>query len=194
MTSPSFTRRSARGLCAALAAVTITAAAATPAVASPPRRIAVDESGTFSFPLCGIDTLVQYQDVGSLMIRDRGPAGVDYYLERLDRQVTNTNVATGTSVLLTQHYIGRDQRIVDGGDGTLTITFRVTFNQTDYAPDETVAFRTAGQDTVRVVVDDNGTPGDTDDDTVLSEDFLGFTGHDGRAGTDFCEWYAAVTS
>jgi hypothetical protein len=194
MTVRSVTRRSARGIIAALAATASVAAASPPALSSAPQHIAVDESESFRFPLCGIDTLVEGTEVGTLMIRDRGPAGIDYYLERVARQVTNTNLTTGRSVLITQDYRGRDQRIVDNGDGTLTILFRVTFNQTDYAPDGSVAFRTSGQDTVRVVVDHNGTPGSSDDDTVLSEDYLGFTGHDGRAGTDFCEWYAAVTS
>jgi hypothetical protein len=146
------------------------------------------------YSLCGVDTLTVFSDVGTLTIRDRGAAGIDYYVEDLAREAVNTNISTGKSVRLTQHYRGRDQHIVVNPDGTLTVVFRITFNETDYAPDGSVAFRTAGQDTVRVVIDTNGTPGDSTDDDVVSEDYLGFTGHDGRAGTDFCEWYAAVTA
>ena len=59
-------------------------------------------------------------------------------MDRLTRDVINTNVATGKSVHLTQSYRGRDQRIVDNGDGTLTVVFRVIFNETDYNPDGSV--------------------------------------------------------
>lgn len=193
MLTSRFTRRSAATGGAALAVLTLVLGVAQQAVSSPPQHIAVDESETFTFPLCDINTLVELSEVGTLTIRDRGPAGIDYYADHVTRVSTNTNVATGKSVRLVQDYRGRDQRIVDNGDGTLIVVFRVTFNETDYNPDGSVEFRSAGQDTVRVVIDHNGTPGDSEDDTVLSEDYLGFTGHDGRVGSDFCEWYSDVT-
>ena len=194
MAARRLTRRSVEAAIACLTAVTLAASATPPAGASAPQRIEVDESETFTFPLCGIDTLVSLHDVGTLTIRDRGAAGIDYFAERLARVATNTNLATGRSVRVTQNFFGRDQRIVDNPDGTLTIIWRVTFNETVYRPDGSVAYRTAGQDTVRVVVDDGGTPGDPEDDVVLSEDYLGFTGHDGLEGTDFCEFYTAATA
>ena len=194
MTTRSFTRRAAAAAGASLSAAALVAASVQPSVGSPPQRIPIDEHFAFETVTCGVPTGVVGSNTGSLLVRSLGPGGVQYFASQLAGEVTNTNLLTGTSVHLTIDLRERDQRIVVNDDGTLTITFRVTFNETDYNPDGSVRFRSAGQDTVHVVVDANGTPGDPEDDIVVSEDYLGFTGHDGRAGTDFCEWYVAVTS
>ena len=166
---------------------------ATPVRSAPPERIAIDEVEEFDFPLCGIDTHVRLVEQGTLTVRSRGPAGILYFAERLERDAYNTNVETGLTVHISQRIRPRDQRIVDNGDGTLTIHWQATLTQTDLAPDGSVAFRTAGRQTGLIVVDDGGTPSDPDDDEVISEEYSDLYGHDGREGTDFCEWYAAVT-
>ena len=75
MTMRSFTRRSALAASASLSAVTLSVALVQPAMASPPQRIPVDETETFNFPLCGIDTLVVLREVGTLTIRGPGAGG-----------------------------------------------------------------------------------------------------------------------
>jgi len=179
---------------AALAAAPILVVGLTaPVQSAPPERTAIDEVEEFDFPLCGIDTHVRLVEQGILTVRSRGPAGSVYFAERLDRDAYNTNVGNGRTVQVSQSFRPRDQRIVDNGDGTLTIHWQATFTQVDHAPDGSVAFRSAGRQTGIIVVDDGGTPSDPDDDEVISEDYSDLYGHDGREGTDFCEWYAAVT-
>jgi hypothetical protein len=179
---------------AALAAVfLLPAAPAAPAHADPPQRIPIDADEEFDFPLCGIDSHVRSVEQGLLTVRSRGPEGIDYFAERLERDAYTTNKATGLTIHVSQKYRPRDQQIVDNGDGTLTIHWQATFNQVDRAPDGSVAFRSAGRQTGTIVVDDGGTPSDPDDDEVISEEYSDIYGHDGREGTDFCAWYAAVT-
>ena len=165
----------------------------TPVQSAPPERIAIDEVEELDIPLCGIDTHVRLVEQGTLTVRSRGPSGIAYFAERLERDAYNTNVETGLTVHVSQRFRPRDQRIVDNGDGTLTIHWQATFTQSDHAPDGSVAFRTAGRQTGIIVVDDGGTPSDPDDDEVISEEYSDLYGHDGREGADFCEWYAAVT-
>ncbi|MCY4724834.1 hypothetical protein NYO98_00970 [Nocardioides sp. STR2] len=165
----------------------------TPARSTPPERIPIDEVAEFDFPLCGIDTHVRLTEQGTLTVRSRGEDGIAYFAERLERDAYNTNLETGLTVHVSQRIRPRDQRVVDNGDGTLTIHWQATLTQTDYAPDGSVAFRTAGRQTGIIVVEDGGTPSDPDDDEVISEEYSDLYGHDGREGTDFCEWYAAVT-
>jgi hypothetical protein len=181
-------------LAALSAAPLLLAALTAPAQASPPQRTPIHEEEEFDFPLCGIDTHVRSVEDGTLTVRSRGPQGVVYFAERLERDAYNTNKATGLTVHVSQKFRPRDQRIVDNGDGTLTIHWQATFTQVDYAPDGSVAFRSAGRQTGLIVVNDGGTPSDPDDDEVITEEYSDLYGHDGREGTDFCEWYAAVTS
>ncbi len=165
----------------------------TPVQAAPPERMVIEEVEEFDFPLCGIDTHVRLVEQGILTVRSRGPQGIVYFAERLERDAYNTNAETGLTVHISQRSRPRDQRIVDNGDGTLTIHWQATSTQTDYAPDGSVAFRSAGRQTGLIVVDDGGTPADPGDVQVISEEYSDLYGHDGREGTDFCEWYAGVT-
>ena len=105
-----------------------------------------------------------------------------------------TNPGTGKAVHLNARFINQDQRVVDNGDGTITLTYRGHINETDYNSDGSVAFRTQGVDTLEYVIDINGTPSDPDDDVLLNEEYLGFTGHDGRDGVEFCAWYVEQTT
>jgi hypothetical protein len=158
------------------------------ALGAPPTVTPVDEQGTFDGPLCGVDVHSEWYDRGHLVVRDIGPQGIDYYNFVLDDSgVVNTNPDTGLSIVFTRRYRNFDQRIVDNGDGTLTIRWRAIFNEVDRGTDGSVGFRSAGMDTGTVVVDHNGTPGDPEDDTVVSERFEGFVGHD-RDDEAFCDW------
>ncbi len=180
--------------------MTIAAAAAlalfpmTAASAVAPERFAVDESFAFDLMCDGTPAHVEGTSVGSGMIRRIGPDGMAYFTVRFEGNVWWTNPATGKAVHLRANFIERDQRIVDNGDGTITLRYRGHINETDYLPDGSVAFRTHGVDTLVLVIDINGTPANPDDDEVLSENFLGFVGHNSRAGVDFCTWYAESTA
>jgi hypothetical protein len=178
----------------ALAAAFAFAVPTTGASGVAPERFGVDNTEEFDLECDGVPAHIVGTEQGEGMIRHRGPDGMAYVTVHWEGNVWWTNPATGKSVHLEADFIDQDQRIVDNGDGTITLRYRGHFNEKDYNSDGSVAFRTQGVDTVLLVIDTNGTPSDVDDDEVVSEDYLGFTGHSGRDGVDFCAWYADQTS
>ena len=173
-----------------VAAVLATGAVLLPssAGAARPTVIPIDEQDTFDGQLCGVDIHSEFYDRGRLVIRQVGPQSIDYYNLVLDDSgVVNTNPDTDLSIVFTRRYREFDQRIVDNGDGTLTIRWRAVFTETDRGADGTVGFRSAGMTTGTVVVDHNGTPGYPDDDIVVTDEFDRFVGHD-RDDEAFCAW------
>lgn len=175
-------------------AAVVLAVLPTGATAVPPERFQIAESFELDLSCDGVPAHIQGTEQGSGTIRRIGPDGMAYFAVHWEGDVTWTNIDTGKSVHLHADFIQRDQRIVDNGDGTITLRYRGHINETDYNPDGSVAFRTQGVDTLVYVIDINGTPADPDDDELLSEDYLGFTGHDGREGVDFCAWFGEVTA
>jgi hypothetical protein len=176
------------------AAVALAVLPATGASAVAPERFAIDETFEIDGDCDGTPAHIFGTDQGEGKIRYRGKDAMAYFTVKWEGNVWWTNPATGKSVHLRANFIQRDQRIVDNDDGTITIRYRGKINETDYNADGSVAFRTQGVDTLILVIDINGTPSNPDDDTLLSEDYLGFTGHDGRDGVDFCAWYTEQTS
>jgi hypothetical protein len=179
---------------AAVATAGLTVLSAPGAAAAAPERFGIDEEFELDLSCDGTPAHVYGTNVGTGKIRYRGKDGMPYFTLKYEGNVWWTNPDTGRSIRLRASFNEQDQRIVDNGDGTITLRWRGHFNETDYNSDGSVAFRTQGVDTVMLVIDLNGTVSDPGDDVVLSEDYLGFTGHDGRAGVDFCEWYTEQTA
>jgi hypothetical protein len=103
---------------------------------------------------------------------------------------TFTNTLNGKTFTVVNKGTGKDLKIVDNGDGTITITFKLVFRQLVYAPDGSLLFRTAGQFRTRETIDTHGTLTDPSDDTPVEGTFTTvkeFVGHDGTAGRDFCQ-------
>jgi hypothetical protein len=159
-----------------------------------PERFAVAESAEFDLVCNGHPAHIESTEEGRGTIRYRGPARIAQVTVKWTGDVVWTNPATGRSVHLHARFIEQDQRVVDNGDGTVTVRYRGHINEVDHNADGSVAFRTQGVDTVSLVIDLNGTPSDPDDDEVVMEDYLGFTGHNDREGVDFCAWYAEQTA
>lgn len=113
--------------------------------------------------------------------------GIWYYNGTVREVETITNVENGKTFTRVHSGSDRDQRIVDNGDGTLTITVQTTGPNTYYADGQRL-FTDTGVVRFRVLVDHNGTPSDPEDDTFL--EFLGldkFSGLSQTDGRDFCE-------
>jgi hypothetical protein len=159
-----------------------------------PERFGIDESFEMNLNCDGVPAHVQGTNVGEGMIRYRGPDAMAYFTVRYEGNVDWTNLETGKTVHLRANFKDQDQRIEYNDDGTITIRYRGHYNEVDTMPDGTVAFRSQGVDTLLIVIDINGTPSNPDDDEVISEDYLGFTGHAGREGVDFCAWFADATA
>jgi len=113
-----------------------------------------------------------------------------YFQGHFHDVTTYTNTLNDKTFTLVDIGTGKDLKIIDNGDGTITITGKVVVRQRVYAPDGSLVFRVAGQFRTRETVDTNGTPEDPSDDEPVDGTFSiikDFVGHDPTASRDFCE-------
>ncbi len=99
----------------------------------------------------------------------------------------DTYSANGHTFVSDQHGRLRDHKIVDNGDGTLTIWFKDSL-RTNVLVDGEKVFHNAGLFEAAILVDHGGTPGDPSDDEFISD--VGDVqrhGHWDTADRDFCE-------
>jgi hypothetical protein len=174
---------------AALLALGVTAAAmlAAGAAAQPPFKERFHDEGTFvDEDFCGAGLTVDGTFVvdGSVLMVAHGPDGLAYFLEHISATTTFTNRANGKTVTIESSTNGKDLRVTDNGDGTLTILNLRTGNDVYYGPDGEVIGRTPGQIRLEILVDHSGTPTDPFDDVFLAEELV--FGSTGRSD-DFCE-------
>jgi hypothetical protein len=174
---------------AALLALGVTAAAmlAAGAAAQPPFKERFHDEGTFvDEDFCGAGLTVDGTFVvdGSVLMVAHGPDGLAYFLEHISATTTFTNRANGKTVTIVGSGIGKDLRVTDNGDGTLTILNLRTGNEVYYGPDGNVIGRNPGQIRLEILVDHSGTPTDPFDDVFLAEELV--FGSTGRSD-DFCE-------
>ena len=95
-----------------------------------------------------------------------------------------TNPANGKSVNDVSHFIDKDLRVTDNGDGTLTVLILTTGSLTLYDESGKAIARNPGQIRYEILVDHGGTPADPFDDVFLAD--LGLVkGSTGRSD-DFC--------
>jgi hypothetical protein len=182
-----------------LAAIVITAMAvlgflAPQASAEAPRHF-VDDPPAELLPadFCGdiVDFPVLHDAYSSgtehVITHGDGPLYFEVHFRDVD---TLTNTLNGKTFTLVNIGTGKDLKIVDNGDDTITITFMVVFRQLNYGPDGTLLFRVAGQFRTRETLDTNGTLTDPSDDEPVDGTFSivkDFVGHDETAGRDFCQ-------
>ena len=131
----------------------------------------------------GLTVLIEGVVDGKVLINRRGPDGLIHFME-LDRvHVVYTNLANGIAISEDGQVLQKDVRVVDNGDGTLTITILGTAGHiVAYGPDGDVIGRQAGVRRLQILVDHGGTPTDPSDDVFL--EVLSFR-ENGRFG-DFC--------
>ena len=95
-------------------------------------------------------------------------SGLVYLAEHITTDETLT-AASGHFVTIHTAFLAKDLKIVDNGDGTLTITQLLTGPSTVYGENGKAIARDPGQVRFLIVVDTNGTPGDPEDDIELFE-------------------------
>ena len=166
---------------------TLILAAAMVATFAPPASAGIVDSGTFhdefSFTdqdFCGAGITVDGEGTadGRFRVTTRSPGGFDYYLENVRVEVVFTDRATGLSVTDIQpNTLGKDQSLVDNGDGTITIIVLLTGGERTYGHEGNLIARNSGQVRLRIVYD-------VEHDVVLSNELIfGSTG----TNDDFCE-------
>ena len=177
------------GLAAGLAAA-VSMALAAGASAKPIEHATFHNEGTFiDHGFCdvpGLDVQGDFVFDNRFLINPHGPDGLIYFQENFHVTTVFTNPANpANTVTSVERAIGKDLRVTDNGDGTLTILVLSTGNATVYGPDGKAIARNPGQVRFEFVVDHAGTPTDPSDD-VFVEDHGMVKGSTGRSD-DFCE-------
>jgi hypothetical protein len=175
------------GLATVLAAVTAAASVtlAGTASADPPLNETFHDEFTDTITdYCGVPGLTVQSDVvidGRVLIHSDGPV---HFMDHQDITFVDTNVANGNAITGSGQTVRRAMDATDNGDGTLTVLFLVTGNDTTYGPDGKAIARNPGQVRFELLIDHNGTPLDPSDDEILA--FLGFVKESTGRTDDFC--------
>lgn len=133
------------------------------------------------------DVVERYQDSGSFVGLNRGPAGLFFGAAKFNRTVTWTNPRNGRNFREESSGSDREQKVVDNGDGTLTAQVQFT-GPYRYYDNGRLAFIDTGMVRITVTFDNGGTPADPTDDAqerefVSLDKITGLRQTDGR---DFC--------
>jgi hypothetical protein len=131
----------------------------------------------------GLDVLVEGTHDVKVKAMTQGTDGLVHFRGR--DVVSETHTANGVTTKVYVNSPARDLKVVDNGDGTLTITVLATGNAVLYGPDGEVLARNPGQSRFRFDVDHGGTPTDPSDDTEIEGSFEQIKGSTGRSD-DFC--------
>ena len=122
---------------------------------------------------------------GRFLVNARGRDDLVYFQEHLRISVMYTNVSNGKFVTSNERSVNKDLKVIDNGDGTLTIiAARDTGAAAVFGADGKAIGRNPGQVRFEFLVDHAGTPSDPRDD-VLIEDLGIIKGSTGRSD-DFC--------
>jgi hypothetical protein len=149
-----------------------------------------DPEGFFCGGLTSVPLHVEID--GYFSIKDHGPnASSPYFADRFRSTMVYTNPQTGLTYTVVRVRQSKDLKIVDNGDGTLTLTGLNTGSLWAYGPDGQLLGRQNGLTRETALVDTLGTPDPSDDVFV-------FQGDPFTAGlvttTNFCDDFLSATS
>ena len=113
----------------------------------------------------------------------RGADKLPYYREHVRYTDTFTNLRTGEFITVEAAYRGGAHRVINNGDGTLTVIVQNTDNSFYLDEAGEVIAHDAGLIRYELLFDHGGTPRDPSDDEVVA--FVGVLKSTGRKG-DFC--------
>ena len=149
-----------------------------------------DPGGSFCGGLTNVPLHVEID--GYFSIKSHGPhAPAPYFADRFRSTLVYTNPETGLTYTVVRIRQSKDQRIVDNGDGTLTLIGLNSGSLFAYGPDGQLLGRQNGLKRETFLVDTLGTPDPNDDVlTPLGDPFT--------AGlvttTNFCDDFFSATS
>lgn len=176
-----------QGLAAAALAFAVVFPAGT-ASAAPPEIEHFHDVGSEPNTFCpGLNIQNNFDFSGSIRIVRQGKNGLPHFTMTYRGSVLLTNNDTGRSLRLERAGVERDLKVVDNGNGTLTIIVLATGTDRVYDNDGRLVFTNNGQIRFELLIDQNGTPDDYSDDEA---EFIGITrpsnGTNGGDGRDFC--------
>lgn len=137
----------------------------------------------------GLSVLEQFEDSVNITFVPHGEDQLAYFTATVHGWTSWTNVDNGKTLKSVYNFVDRDQRVIDNGDGTLTIIVLNAGGGKIYGPDGKLLFKDPGQTRFEVLIDHSGTPSDPSDDEFI--EFVGVvkpsTGVNDLEGRDFCE-------
>jgi hypothetical protein len=179
-------------------AIAGTMLASTPATAAPIDKGHFHDISTSPVYDCDGTPAQDHSDVsGNFVFNQRGSSPFPYFLNTARGTVVTTNLATGgtfTDVFAVSY---RDHKIVDNGDGTITITIIGTGGSRFYDADGNFVLKDPGQLRFAVDFNLNGTPGDPSDDFEVPGSFRvvrSSTGNSDFSDRNFCADLKEFTS
>jgi hypothetical protein len=132
----------------------------------------------------GLTVEIEGEVEGTFLGKRQGRDGLVYFMEHIHVSTVQTNVNNSEAITTEERSISKDLKVIDNGDGTLTITVLATGNFAVYGADGKAIVRNPGQVRFQFIVDHGGTPADPSDDVEL-EDLGVIKGSTGRSD-DFC--------
>jgi hypothetical protein len=169
-------------------------AAAAPASAELIQRVNFVDTGTGVTEFCGITAHYDFRLWGLFLVRRSGPDGLVYGMQPAHLTNTLTNLANGKSITHVVDSLDKDLKVIDNGDGTLTIRVMQMGGDRWYDASGRQVFVDSGAVWFDVLIDDAGTPADpTDDEFISRTPDLKVTGQEGALTDDnFCEQLLTV--
>ena len=155
------------------------------------------DSGSESFDDCpGIDATISWRDRVHEQVRTNGPNGLVRFSANVRGRTVLTNLDTGGTYTNTYQFKDKDLKVVDNGDGTLTITIQNAGSFKWFDSDGDRVLKGAGLFRFQITVDHGGTPTDPSDDVEIDDSFVELknAGMDQTAGRDFCADLAEFTT
>jgi hypothetical protein len=178
----------------ALFAIGLTAAAlatVAPADAQPLDKGHFHEVTTDSFDCEGTPVNQTDEVYVNFLFKQRGGSKnpFPYFRESVRETVTWTNLDNGGTFTLVQTANRQDHKIVDNGDGTITIYEYASGGARYYDNSGNLVLKDPGEIRFAFEIDYNGTPGNPDDDEEIDGSFRVIrpsTGRNDTDGRDFC--------
>lgn len=161
----------------------------TPATAAPIDKGHFHDVFTNFFDCDGTPVREDGDVSGNFLFNLRGSSEFPYYRESVRGTIVWTNLNTGGTFSTSFTANGKDQTIVDNGDGTITITVFASGGSRLYDQDGNLVLKDPGEVRFAFDVDYNGTPGDPSDDKEIADSFRlvrDSTGLNDTEGRDFC--------
>jgi hypothetical protein len=134
---------------------------------------------------------------GNFLFNQRGSSPFPYYRQSVHGTVVSTNLDTGRTYTNVFTSNTRDHKIVDNGNGTITITSFGSGGSRFYDADGNLVLKDPGQVEFAIDIDYNGTPGDPSDDIEIPNSFRivrPSTGNSDFSDRDFCADLVTFTS
>lgn len=160
-----------------------------------------DDVSTDFFDCVGTSHVVRTrQDVDihvSFLLNQRGGPNVfPYYRESASGRVIFTNLDTGGTYTNSSTVNNRDDKIVDNGDGTITIVAQASGADRWTDKNGRLVLVDSGTFRYSIAIDYHGTPGDVSDDTEVPDSFTIVRDSTGRNIIDrhFCDDLYEFTS